>query len=216
MEPHRDDLRGVDIAVDEGEVAKAVEGRGVGDHPQLADCAPRIELADPFNEVFALLAPCDQIRNRNPCETVLPGKGVDLWPLHNRAVVVRELADHPDLRQAGERAEVDRGLGMTGAHQHAAFSSDERKDVTGADEVLGAHVGVGEGTGGVGALLGRDASGQPMNHVDRDGEGGAKRRVVRRDHGREVQRAGARFGQRRADDAAGVPDDEGHFLGRAK
>ena len=55
-----------------------------------------------------------------------------------------------------------------------------------------------------------------MADVDRDGEGGAERRVVVGDHRREMQPARVFQRQRRADDAAAMADDEGHLLGRAE
>ena len=79
-----------------------------------------------------------------------------------------------------------------------------------------AHVAIGERAHGVGALLGRNAGGQPMTYIDRDGEGGAKRGVVDRHHRRKVQAPRVLAGQRRADDAAAVADDEGHLLGGAE
>ena len=216
MEPHRHHRRRVDVAVDEGEVTDVVVGRRVGDDPELADRARRGELADALDKVLALLPPGDEIGDRDAREAVLAGEGLDLRPLHHRAVVVGELADHPDLGQAGERAEIDGGLGVPRAHEHAALAGDEREDVAGPHEVRRAHVGVGERARGVRALLGRDAGRQPVDDVDGDGEGGAERRVVRRHHRREVERPRPRLGQRRADDAAGVADDEGHLLRRAE
>ena len=121
-----------------------------------------------------------------------------------------------DRRQPGEPAEVDRGLGMAGAHEHAAVLGDQREDVAGAHEIGRAHVVVGERPHRVRALLGRDAGRQPVLDVDRDREGGAVRRVVRRHHRIEAQPARLRDRQRRADDAAGVADDERHLLRRAQ
>ena len=68
----------------------------------------------------------------------------------------------------------------------------------------------------VAALLGRDAGGHAVPDVDRDGEGGAERSVVRRNHGRQVQSPCVRRRQGRADDAAAVADDERHLFGGAK
>ena len=51
-----------------------------------------------------------------------------------------------------------------------------------------------------------------MAHVDRDGEGGAERRLVGRDHRAQVQTASVIGGERRADDAAAVTDDERHLF----
>ena len=75
---------------------------------------------------------------------------------------------------------------------------------------------IGERAHGVAALLGRDAGRHAVFDVDRDGEGGAERRVVHRHHRRELQAARFVAGQRRADDAAAVADDERHLLGGAQ
>ncbi len=146
---------------------------------------------------------------------MLGGEGFDLRPDHHRAVVVGELADHRRRLEAGEPTKIDRRLGVAGAHQHPALARDQRKDVAGADEVARAHVGVGERPHGVAALLGRYAGRHAVLDVDRDGEGGAKRRVVHRHHRRQLQSARVIAENRRANDAAAVTDDERHLLGGA-
>ena len=177
---------------------------------------PDREGAEPLDELLARLPVGDEVGDRDAAQPVLGGEGRDLRPLHHRAVVVGELADRRDRRQPGEPAEVDRGLGMAGAHEHAAVLGDQREDVAGAHEVGSAHVVVGERPHGVRALLGRDAGRQAVPDVDRDREGGAERRVVRRHHRIEAQPARLRDRQRRADDAAGMADDERHLLRRAQ
>ena len=169
-----------------------------------------------LDQLLARLAIGDQVGDGDLLEAVLLGEGGDLRALHHRAVIVGELADHADRRQLGELAEVDRRLGMARAHQHAAILGDQREDMAGPDEIGSAHIAVGQRAHGVGALLGRDAGGQPVLDVDGDGEGGAERGVVGGDHRIEPQAARLARRQRRADDAAGVADDEGHFLRRAE
>ena len=105
---------------------------------------------------------------------------------------------------------------MAGAHEHAAVLADQRKNVAGPHEIPGAVVAVGERAHGVAALLGRDAGGEPVTHVDRDRERGAERRIVERHHRIEAQASGLIARQRRADDSRRVADDEGHLLGRAQ
>ena len=106
--------------------------------------------------------------------------------------VPSSLASSQMTATGGSPASLQRSTAASvwpGAHQHAAVPGDQRKDVAGADEVGRAHVAVGERPHGVGALLGRDAGGQPVPHVDRDREGGAERRVVGGHHGGELQPA---------------------------
>ena len=143
-------------------------------------------------------------------------KAVTSGPAHHRAVVVHQLGQHADRRQAGEPAQVDASFGMAGAHQHAALAREQREHVTGPHEIGGAAIVVGECAHGVAALLRRDAGGQPMAHIDRDGESGAERGVVLRHHRIEAQPPRLLAAERGADDAGGVADDEGHLLRRAE
>ena len=97
-----------------------------------------------------------------------------------RAVLAHDLADHAARVEAGEPRDVDRGLGMAGADQHAAGPGDQREDVAGRDDRFGA-VGCIDGDGdGAGAVGGADAGGNALRRLDRDGEGGLVRlRLVR-------------------------------------
>ncbi len=88
--------------------------------------------------------------------------------------------------------------------------------MAGPHEIRRAAVAVGERAHRVGALLGGNPGGEAVADIDRDGEGGAERRIVERHHRVEVQPPRLLGRQRRADDAGGVADDERHLLGRAQ
>ena len=139
-----------------------------------------------------------------------------LLALHDRAVVVHQLGDDADRRQAGELAEVDRSLGMAGAQQHAAVARDQRKNMAGPGEITGAGVRVGQRAAAGSALLRRNPGAVIGLVVDRDGKGGGVVGFVVRHHRIEPQPARVLGGDRRADDAGGVADDEGHLLGGAQ
>ena len=53
----------------------------------------------------------------------------------------------PTGLQPGEPAEIDRGLGLAGAHQHAAVPRPQREHVAGLHQVLRLRVRVGEHAG---------------------------------------------------------------------
>ena len=53
------------------------------------------------------------------------------------AVGSEDFAQHAAGRQAGHAGQVDRGLGVSGAAQHAAFLGHQRKQVAGPHEVAG-------------------------------------------------------------------------------
>ena len=63
----------------------------------------------------------------------------------------------PARRQAGEAGEVDGGLGVTGALEHAAGLRAQREDVAGAAEVGGVRVGGDGAADAARAVRRRDA-----------------------------------------------------------
>ena len=88
--------------------------------------------------------------------------------------------------------------------------------MTGADKIARSGIVIGKRAAGRGALFGGNAGGCAMPVVNRDCEGGAVRRIVMRHHRIQPQAARLLGRDRRANDAAGMADDEGHFLRRAK
>ncbi|ESX19577.1 hypothetical protein X767_22880 [Mesorhizobium sp. LSJC264A00] len=140
------------------------------------------------------------------------GKARHLRAALDGAVVIDQLRDHANRRQAGKLAEIDRGFGMARAHQHAAFPSDQREDVAGPDEIRTADIAVGQVAHGQGAVLGRNAGGGAMLEIDADGKGRGVGGIIVGDHRLQIEPLGLLARHRRADDAGGVTDDEGHFL----
>ena len=125
------------------------------------------KVGDALDQAFARLTIGDEVSHRNLLELVLFGEGGDLRPDHDRAVVIGQFADHADRRQAGQFAEIDRRLGVAGAHQHPAVARDQRKDMAGPHEIIGAEIIIGEAAHGIGALFGRNAGGQAVLDIDR-------------------------------------------------
>ena len=142
-------------------------------------------------------------------------EGGDLRPAHHRAVVIDQFGDDADRRQAGKLAEIDRGFGVAGAHQHAAFARNQRKDMAGAQEIRCSDIAVGKVAHRQRAVVGRNAGGRAVLEIDADREGGGVRRIVVGDHRRQVEPLALILGHRRADDAGGMAHDEGHLLRRA-
>ena len=139
----------------------------------------------------------------------------DLVAAHHGAIIIGQFADHADRRQPCELAQINRGLRVARTHQHAAIFRNQREDVAGADEIIRAHIAIGERADRVGALLGRNAGGEAVFNVNRYRESGAKRGIVRGDHRVEVQPLSFRRGERRTNNAAAITDDEGHLFRRA-
>ena len=157
----------------------------------------------------------DEIGDRDLLEPVGAGELRHLFAAGHSTVVIDQFADHADRRQVRELAEINRSLGMAGAHQHAAFAGNERKDVAGTDEIRRARIGVGEVADRQRPIVSGNAGGGAVLVVDRDGEGSRMRRIIFRHHGREIEPLGFLARHRRADDARRVAHDERHLFRRA-
>ena len=205
-----------DLALDESEMLDRIIGRDIGIAGERPARAFDRKDIHPFDELFAFLTIGDELGDRQPPQPVLFGEVIDLRPGHDAAVVIGEFADDADRRQAGKPAKIDRGLGMTRAHEDPALAGDQREDMPGPDEIAGAHIAIGKRAHRIGALFGGNAGRQPMPDIDRNREGGAERRVIGRDHRLEMQPPRIFRGNRRADDAARIADDEAHLFGRAE
>src|SRR5262249_51886285 len=174
-----------DAAVDEGHVLDGVEGGDIGVTCERADLALHREFADALDQLVAYLSVGDEVGDGDLLELMALGKGRDRRPPHHRAVVIHQLREDPDRRQAREPAQIDAGLGMSRAHQHAAVLGNQREDMARPHEIRRAGIAVGKRAYRVTALLRRNAGGEAVPYIDRNRESGAERRVVRRDHGIE-------------------------------
>ena len=175
------------------------------------DVERRLEL----DQGFLALAVGDEIGDGNQLQAMLFRKFSDLRAARDRAVVVDQFADDADRRQAGELAEIDGGFRMTRAHQHAAFAGDQRENMAGTREIGRADIRIGEVAHRQRPVVGRYAGRRAVLEVDGHGEGRGMCRIVFRHHGVEVEALGLFPRHRRADDARGMADDEGHFFRRA-
>ena len=133
-------------------------------------------------------------------------------PRHG-AVVVHDLADHRGGIQPGLAGDIDRCLGMAGAHQSAAVARHQREDVSRRGDVVARGFRVDRHRDGVRAVVRRDAGGDPFARLDRDRERGLVPRAVLRAHQRQSELFAALPGQRQADQAARVA---GHEVDRVR
>ena len=130
----------------------------------------------------------------------LLGKGGQLGGAHHRTVLAHDLAAQATLLHAGVAQQVDGGLGVAVALQHAAGTGDEREHVAGPAEILGTRTLLHDLAGGV-AALGRADAGRGVHVVDRHGEGGLVVVGVVGHHGVELQAGGDLGAHRHADEA---------------
>ncbi len=126
----------------------------------------------------------------------------------HRAVVLHDLADHCRRRQPGHPRQVAPGLGVAGAHQHAARLRHHRKDVARLHDVVRSCVRRHRGANGARAISRGDAGRHAFGRLDRHGEIGALAGAIGRDHQRQRELPATLFGEREADEAARVARHE--------
>ena len=122
----------------------------------------------------------------------------------HRAVVAHDLADHAGRVEAGEPREIDGGLGLAGALQHAARPRPERLDVARLDEVVAVLGRVDRYVDRARAVVRRDAGRDALTRLDRVHEGRAERCLVVLGHRAEAELVAALLGEAEADEAAGA------------
>ncbi len=155
----------------------------------------------------------DQVGDGADLQPVLLGEQLELRPAGHGAVVVHDLADHAAGLEPGHARQVTGSLGVAGTRQHAARLRHQRKDVAGADDVLGLGVLRHRGLHGTGAVSRGNAGGHAFGGLDGNGELGAEARAVARRHQRQLEQLAAFAGHGHADQAAGEARHEIDVLG---
>ncbi len=145
---------------------------------------------------------------------MLGSEHLELRATCHGAVLVHDLADDAGRRQARQPSEIDGGLGVPGALEHATGTRLQREDVAGHRDVLGLGVTGDRGRDRDRAIRRRDARGDLALGSDR----AVKRRAllggVLVGHGRDAERSESLTRQRHADEAAAVARHEVDGLGR--
>src|SRR6476661_494194 len=77
----------------------------------------------------------DELRDGDEREAVLLRERLELRALGGRAVVVEDLADHTGGIHAGEPREIDRGLGVPDALEHATVARAQRMHVSAVAQI---------------------------------------------------------------------------------
>ncbi len=120
----------------------------------------------------------------------------------------------PAWRESCEAREVDSGLGVARALEHAAWLGAQRKDVPGHGDVFGSRPSIDGGEDRRGPVCGRDARRDLALGADRYVEGRSLRRGIELCHRRNAQRVEALPAHRQADEPAPVLGHEVHGVWR--
>ena len=187
--------------------------RAVGDHAEVAVARGDDGLALALDEALVGHAVADDLGGGDHLEIVLAAELDEFGNARHGAVVAHDFADDAGGVESGHARQIDAGLGLSGADEHAAGAGAQRKDVAGAHQVAGARSGIDGDLDGAGAVGGADAGGDALARFDGFGEGGAEGRLVGAGHGSQPQEVAALLGEREADEPAAEAGHEVDGLG---
>ena len=184
-------------------------------HQELAVLRRQLRGRDALDHLLARHAVRDEVLDRDHLQAVPLCEALELRETRHRAVGVGDLADDADGLQAGEPAEIHCGLGLAGAHQHAALARSEREHVPGLDQVLRGGIRVGEDADRACPVRRADAGRDALARIDAHRERGPETSLVALHHLWEVELLEP-FGRHRdADHTARVLADEPDHFRRA-
>ncbi len=167
-----------------------------------------------LDELLVAAAVLDEVGDGDHLQAVPLAVRDQVRDTGHRPVVVHDLADDAARIQAGEPCEVDGGLGLADALEHAAGLRAQREHVARLHEVVRRRIGMDRDLDRVAAVGGRDAGRHAFARLDADRERGAERRLVVVGHRAQRELVGALLGEAEADQPARVRRHEVDRLGR--
>src|SRR5262245_7738125 len=201
------------FAADEGDVVLAGQGLAEGDRRELAVVRGQPNGRGALDETLVAAAVLDELRDGDQAQAVALAELHEVGDAGHRPVVVHDLADDARGRQPREAGEIDGGLRLPDALEHAAGPGPQREDVSRLYQVARLRTRVDRDLDRVRAVGGRDPGGHALARLDRHREGGAERRLVVVRHRAQGELVGALLGQRQADQPACVRGHEVDRLG---
>ena len=214
MHAHQHGFVGLPFTFDQGDVFQVIALLAEGNQAEVAVSRRHIHLFAALYEAFAAQSVRNQIFYRDNVQSVLLGKGYELRHTCHGAVLVEYFDEAGSRLHTGEPGQVNGGFGVAGAGQYAAVLGVEGVDVSRAAETFGAHVGIGQGADGSGAVMAADACGATFQQVDGHGERSAQHTRVGLYLVLQSQLSAALVGNRGAEHAASVVQHEVHGFGR--
>ncbi len=186
-------------------------------------CSPRRRQRDAFDtldELLALQAIADQIRDGTHLQAMLDAEFFKIGPAGHFAVGLHDFADDGGRFQPRQARQIDAAFGLPGTNQHASVAGAQRMDMAGPQQIARMGVVINRHFDRLGLILHADAGGDAKLRMGIDGHGksGAQLGGVMLDLAMKVQFIATLAGNRQADQPARVGQHEvnrlrRHFLG---
>src|SRR6185436_20677117 len=122
VDPDEHVLLALDVALDERDMVLAGERLAEGDGGEVSVRRREPHRGHPLDELLRLPPVLDQILDRDHLDPMLLAVRDEVGDTGHRPVLAHDLADDPGGIEAREAGEVDGGLGLAGALEHAPAS----------------------------------------------------------------------------------------------
>jgi len=176
MHAHQHALLSGGIPLHQRNVVLAVGLRPVEVQPEVAIVRRHVDGLHALHQLLTRAPVLDEVRNRAKLQPMLARKRPQLGQARHRAVVVHDLADHARWVQASQPRNINRSLGMAGAHQHPAIARDKGENMARRHNIITALRGINCDRNGPCPVTCRNPRGNTFARLDR----GGKRRFMPR------------------------------------
>ena len=136
---HADQHRNVavlDVTADQGYVRfTAIDFTRISDQAEFAEAGIDQGFADAIDVALMRHAVANEFRHGKHLHVVLAAELAEVRNAGHAAIVFHDLADNAGRDHAREPCQVNRGLGLSRAHQDSTFSRTKREDVAGTGKI---------------------------------------------------------------------------------
>ena len=175
---HQDGLIGSPFALNQGNVLQAVVDLAERYELEMAVLCGQIDFVAHLNDLLGAQTIGNQVLDSDDRHIESLSHFDQLRQAGHGAVGIDDLDQGGSRVEAGNTHQVDGGLGVAGALEHALINGAQRVDVARTAEVLRLTVGIGQGADGHRAVVHRHAGGATVQQVDGYRERSAQHRCV--------------------------------------
>ena len=219
MEPHQRGASAADLALDQRQMLAAVDNVAEDDGLQHTAFDRKRLLGNALDQDFIGQAMRNEFLDVNDRQRMLRREFAQFLEPCGLAVLAQDRAQRSDRTHPRRAHQIDRALGASDPHHHAAAQRHQRQDVTRHHDIVWRGFVEGDHRDHARAIAGRDTGGGAFARVDQHAGLLVRIAVVGRRLQRNTEFAETLVGNRDGDDAARLARHEidvvgGDFLGR--
>ena len=216
MHAHQHGLLRANIALDDGDVGVAFNGRLVGVQLEVTMLSREVDGAGgALDQDLLVTTVSNEVSDGDDLQIMMLSEWNHIVEAHHRAVLIQNLTSDSGSFEPGELAQIYNRLRMPGSNQNSTFFSSERNNVPRSPKVARLRIIVNKNRRRQCPVSSRDAGGCSVNRVNRLCHGGAVASRVLLGHHRNPKLSKSLGSGRDKRNAAPVANHEVHDLSGA-